>query len=106
RGNNTINMVFKASGLDSWDIVDSGICLSISKTGFGKADAKAVLSDFCKAPIDPVCLVKQAFDEEIPAVGKHGLYLSQELRARAYAAKYIDIPEALEAASRLLSSLD
>ncbi|MFH1616457.1 MAG: DEAD/DEAH box helicase [Planctomycetota bacterium] len=106
RGNNTINMVFKASGLDSWDIVDSGICLSISKTGFGKADAKAVLSDFCKAPIDPVCLVKQAFDEEIPAVGKHGLYLSQELRARAYAAKYLDIPEALEAASRLLSSLD
>jgi len=106
RGNNTINMVFRASGIDSMEIIDTGICLSISKAGLGKADAKVILSEFCKNPIDPICLVKQAFNEEIPAVGKHGLYLSQELRARAYAAKYIDIPEALEAGERLLNSLD
>lgn len=103
RGHNTINMLFKASGIDNWDIVDSGICLSISKTGFSKADVEDVLNDFCKTKIDPVSLVKQAFDEEIPAVGKHGLYLSQELRAHAYAAKYIDIAEAIDAASRILN---
>jgi ATP-dependent Lhr-like helicase len=106
RGNNTLNMVFRASGIDSGEIIDSGICLSISRAGFGKADAKVILSDFCRNPIDPICLVKQAFNEEIPAVGKHGLYLSQELRARAYAAKHIDIPEALEATRRLLKSLN
>jgi ATP-dependent Lhr-like helicase len=106
RGNNTLNMVFRASGIDSWEIIDSGICLSISKAGFGKADAKVILSDFYRNPIDPICLVKQAFNEEIPAVGKHGLYLSQELRAHAYAAKYIDIPEAFEAVKRLLNNLD
>jgi hypothetical protein len=65
-----------------------------------------ILSDFYRNPIDPICLVKQAFNEEIPAVGKHGLYLSQELRAHAYAAKYIDIPEAFEAVKRLLNNLD
>ena len=106
RGHNTINMLFRASGIDNWDIVDSGICLSISKTGFGKADVKDVLNDFCKTKIDPVCLVRQAFGKEIPAVGKHGLYLSRELRTRAYAAKFVDIPEALETASRLLNNLD
>jgi len=103
RGHNAVNMIFKAAGVESWDIVDSGICLSISNPGFCKKDALAILDDFRKKTIDPVCLVNEAFDGEIPPVGKHGLYLSQELRVRAYASKYVDIPEALEATGRILN---
>lgn len=103
RGHNAVNMIFKAAGVESWDIVDSGICLSILEPGFRKKDVLAILNDFCKKTIDPVCLVNEAFDGEIPPVGKHGLYLSQELRTHAYASKYIDIPEALEATKRILN---
>jgi hypothetical protein len=53
-------------------------------------------------PMKPEDLCCSVFPEKIPPVGKYGGYLSSELKAKAYSAKYIDINEALKTTRLIL----
>lgn len=102
KATHTLNLVFRLGGLKASEISDEEICLAISKNDFVISDVSKILKDFCENPIDASLLVRRVFFEEIPPVGKHGIYLSSELRADAYAAKYIDIDDAVETAKEIL----
>ena len=100
RANHTLRLACRVAGFEP---LDRGICLTFSNHITMDA-LKAVLKKFVAAPPSPEQVALDAYGEEVPAVGKHGLFLSNPLRARAYAAKHLNVPQAVEAASSLLKS--
>lgn len=98
KGQFTLLLWLRANGIE---LADHGIALGTSS---GMAEVKAVLSQLLNSKPQGEDIVRKAFPEEIPPVGKHGCYLSNELRARAFASQLLDVPEALECANSLLSS--
>ncbi|MHB9071727.1 MAG: DEAD/DEAH box helicase [Sedimentisphaerales bacterium] len=102
RANHTLYLVFRAAGLSPNEIIDEGVVLTIQKTNFSVKDAKIILSNFINNPMKPEDLCCSVFSEKIPPVGKYGEYLTSELKARAYSAKYIDINTALKKARLIL----
>jgi len=102
RANHTLYLVFRLAGLSANEVTDQGIALTFQKSNFSVKDAKIILSNFINNPMKPEDLCCSVFSEKIPPVGKYGSYLSSELKARAYSAKYIDINEALKTTRLIL----
>jgi len=87
RVHNTIHLILKSQGLQS---INYNICFQFGDGITGENIAIA-LRDFLRNPKDAITLVNSACGDTIPPVGKHGHLLSETLKARAYAAKYLDI---------------
>ncbi|OHB49045.1 MAG: hypothetical protein A2Y10_04880 [Planctomycetes bacterium GWF2_41_51] len=102
RANHTLYLVFRSAGLAASEVTDQGIAITIQKSNFSAIDAKLILKDFMNRHMNPEDLCSSVFSEDIPAVGKHGSYLSSGLKAKAYAAKYIDMDEALKIVKLIL----
>jgi ATP-dependent Lhr-like helicase len=102
RANHTLYLVFRLAGLSTNEVINQGIALTFQKFNFSVKDAKIILSDFMNNPMKPEDLCCSVFPEKIPPVGKYGGYLSSELKAKAYSAKYIDINEALKTTRLIL----
>jgi ATP-dependent helicase Lhr and Lhr-like helicase len=97
RAHFTLNLIFRAAGVS---VTDHEIAFGID--GDGK-EARSALREFVVRKPSPVELVSKAFPEEVPLVGKHGIYLGPELRARAFAAKHVSMEEAFAKAEDLLN---
>ena len=91
RIHNTINLILRSEGLLSFD---SNICLSIG--GNVTSDhIFSALNRFLSNPIDEITLLDNVFGSNVPPVGKYGYLLSQKLKSKAYAAKFLDLHSAL-----------
>jgi ATP-dependent Lhr-like helicase len=102
RAHHTLHLAFQNAGFSSYEIIDQGIALTIQKPNFSTKKAKEILIDFVNNPIKPEELCDSVFQDEIPPVGKYGDYLSLNLMARAYAAKFIDVKEAQNTARMIV----
>lgn len=103
RANHALYLYFLKAGLCTRELVDQGIAITITKPDFSISDGITLLRNFIDTPPQPEALCKSVF-EEVPPVGKFGVYLSQHLRTRAYAAKWLDVEEAIDAAKKILES--
>lgn len=94
----TLRLFFLTEGVS---VVDYGIAF-----GFKEQEDAAVtaLRKFVAARVSAVELALKAFPTDVPPVGKHGAFLSRELRARAYAARHLDMEEAAACAADLLAN--
>ena len=97
RANHTLLLLARSKGLAVDDI---GIGLTFP-AGSGE-EVRAVFAEALKEHNRPEQLIEKAFPKGIPAVGKHGDYLSPLLRARAYAAANLDNAGAVEVLNRCL----
>lgn len=95
RANHTLMLLARSKGLA---VADMGIGLAFAAGS--EQTVRAALRDAVKVSPSPEALVAEAFPKGIPAVGKHGDYLSSPLRARAYAAANLDMEGALEVLKR------
>lgn len=103
QANHTLYMLFRMAGLSPNEIIDQGIGLTIQKPNISTADVIKILHDFESNSIEPEAMCCSVFSDKIPPVGKYGGFLSSELRAKAYSAKYIDLDGAKKVARMILS---
>jgi ATP-dependent helicase Lhr and Lhr-like helicase len=96
RANHTLRLLLLASG---FTVIDRGICLGIEGA---RSQVEATLKKSKAELPKPEELVIESFPDEIPPVGKHGAYLSQILRARAYASAHLDMPGAASCLEKIL----
>ncbi len=95
RAHFTLKLLFQAEGVAA---TDHGIAFGFDGDG---EQARSALRDFVTRKPSAVALVSKAFPEEVPPVGKHGVYLNRDLRARAFAARHLSIEEAISKADDL-----
>jgi hypothetical protein len=98
RAHFTLDLLFRAESLEA---TNYGIAFGFDGNG---DEARAILGRFLREKPDPYILVRRAFPKGIPPVGKHGAFLSEDLKGRAYVSKNLDLEKALDCAGILLAN--